>query len=86
LELIPENFIAYGGRLRRVARAAAERLPVVLHGVGLSIGSPDPVFELFAFKMAHDGLSVDAAAKESGADVDAVTRALGHACEAKSEL
>jgi uncharacterized protein (UPF0276 family) len=32
-----------GGRPRAVIRAVAERYPLVLHGVSLSIGSTDPL-------------------------------------------
>jgi uncharacterized protein (UPF0276 family) len=40
-EAISENFMDSGGRPRAVIRAVAERYPVVLHGVSLSIGSSD---------------------------------------------
>ncbi len=40
-EAISENFMDSGGRPRAVIRAVAERYPVVLHGVSLSIGSTD---------------------------------------------
>lgn len=42
-EAISENFMDSGGRPRAVIRAVAERYPVVLHGVSLSIGSADPL-------------------------------------------
>jgi uncharacterized protein (UPF0276 family) len=42
-EAISENFMDSGGRPRAVIRAIAERYPVVLHGVSLSIGSTDPL-------------------------------------------
>ena len=42
-EAISENFMDSGGRPRAVIRAVAERHPVVLHGVSLSIGSSDPL-------------------------------------------
>ncbi|MEI9852159.1 MAG: DUF692 domain-containing protein [Sphingomonas sp.] len=42
-EAISENFMDSGGRPRAVIRAIAERWPVVLHGVSLSIGSTDPL-------------------------------------------
>lgn len=42
-EAISENFMDSGGRPRAVIRAVAERYPVVLHGVSLSIGSSDPL-------------------------------------------
>lgn len=42
-EAISENFMDSGGRPRAILRAVAERHPVVLHGVSLSIGSSDPL-------------------------------------------
>ena len=42
-EAISENFMDSGGRPRYVIRQVAERYPVVLHGVSLSIGSTDPL-------------------------------------------
>lgn len=42
-EAISENFMDSGGRPRAVLRAVAERHPIVLHGVSLSIGSADPL-------------------------------------------
>jgi uncharacterized protein len=43
LELISENFMATGGRPLEVAERAAERYPIVLHGVSLSIGGADKI-------------------------------------------
>lgn len=40
-EVISENFMDSGGRPRQVLRRIAERYPVVMHGVSLSIGSSD---------------------------------------------
>ncbi len=40
-EAISENFMDSGGRPRQVLRRIAERYPVVMHGVSLSIGSTD---------------------------------------------
>ncbi len=42
-EAISENFMDSGGRPRWVLDQVAERYPVVLHGVSLSIGSTDPL-------------------------------------------
>jgi uncharacterized protein len=42
-EAISENFLDSGGRPRAVLRRIAERYPVVLHGVSMSIGSTDPI-------------------------------------------
>src|SRR6516225_4719858 len=42
-EIISENFMDSGGRPRYVLDQLAERYPVVMHGVSLSIGSTDPL-------------------------------------------
>ena len=42
-EAISENFMDSGGRPRAILRRIAERYPIVLHGVSLSIGSSDPL-------------------------------------------
>jgi uncharacterized protein (UPF0276 family) len=42
-EIISENFMDSGGRPRYVLEQIAERYPVVMHGVSLSIGSADPL-------------------------------------------
>ncbi len=42
-EAISENFMDSGGRPRRVIQEVAERYPLVLHGVSMSIGSTDPL-------------------------------------------
>ncbi len=42
-EIISENFMDSGGRPRYVLEQIAERYPVVMHGVSMSIGSADPL-------------------------------------------
>jgi uncharacterized protein (UPF0276 family) len=42
-EAITENFLDTGGRPRHVLDRVAERYPVVLHGVSMSIGGIDPL-------------------------------------------
>jgi uncharacterized protein (UPF0276 family) len=42
-EVISENFMDSGGRPRFVLDQLAERYPIVMHGVSLSIGSTDPL-------------------------------------------
>ena len=42
-EIISENYIDSQGRPRYVLQQIAERYPVVMHGVSLSIGSTDPL-------------------------------------------
>ncbi len=43
LEIIPENFIGYGGRQLDILRRCGESWPIVSHGVSMSIGGPDPI-------------------------------------------
>lgn len=43
LEAAPENWIGVGGRFGRQFRALTERFPLVLHGLSLDIGGPDPL-------------------------------------------
>lgn len=40
-EVISENFMDSGGRPRQILHRIAERYPIVMHGVSLSIGSTD---------------------------------------------
>ena len=42
-EVISENFMDSRGRPRHILNQIAERYPVVMHGVSLSIGSTDPL-------------------------------------------
>ena len=42
-ELAPENWIRLGGRLGRQLRAISEQMPIVCHGLSLSIGGPAPL-------------------------------------------
>ena len=43
MEVAPENWIGVGGRFGRQFRQLAERYPIVLHGLSLDIGGPDPL-------------------------------------------
>lgn len=43
MEVAPENWIGVGGRFGRQFRQLAERYPIVLHGLSLDIGGPDPI-------------------------------------------
>ncbi|MEH6637393.1 MAG: DUF692 domain-containing protein [Halioglobus sp.] len=43
MEVAPENWIGVGGRFGKQFRQLAERYPMVLHGLSLDIGGPDPV-------------------------------------------
>ena len=44
-EIISENYMVAGGNPRRVLRQVREHYPVVMHGVGMSLGSVDPLDE-----------------------------------------
>lgn len=52
-EVISENFMDSGGRPRQVLRRIAERYPVVMHGVSLSIGSTDPLDTKYLRKLKN---------------------------------
>jgi uncharacterized protein (UPF0276 family) len=41
-EVVSENYMSRGGLVRRHVREAAERWPIVCHGVSLNVGSTDP--------------------------------------------
>ncbi len=43
MEVAPENWIGVGGRFGRQFRELAQRHPIVLHGLSLDIGGPDPI-------------------------------------------
>ena len=45
MEVAPENWIGVGGRFRKQFRQLTERYPIVLHGLSLDIGGPDPIDE-----------------------------------------
>lgn len=51
LEIISENYMDSGGRPRHVLRQLAERYPIVMHGVSLSIGSCDPLNREYLAKL-----------------------------------
>ena len=42
-EIISENYMDSGGRAREVLAQVAERYPIVMHGVAMSIGGTDPL-------------------------------------------
>jgi uncharacterized protein (UPF0276 family) len=50
-EVLSENFLDTGGRPLYVLDQVAERYPVALHGVSLSIGSTDPVDVTYVRKL-----------------------------------
>ncbi|MDJ0631135.1 MAG: DUF692 domain-containing protein [Rhodobacter sp.] len=52
-EAISENFMDSGGRPGWVIRQIAERYPIALHGVSMSIGSTDPLNADYLRKLKH---------------------------------
>lgn len=59
LEVAPENWIGVGGRLGRQFRAYSERYPLIVHGLSLSLGAPEPLDETYIARLrrfldAHD--------------------------------
>src|SRR3954452_13248072 len=59
-EIISENFIDSGGRPRYVLEQIAERYPIVMHGVSLSIGSTDELDFDYLAKLKKLGREVNA--------------------------
>lgn len=47
MEVAPENWIDVGGHLGQKFHAYCEHYPMLLHGLSLSLGSPDPLDEDF---------------------------------------
>src|SRR5947208_16626495 len=45
LEIVPENFMNFGGYPQAILDLCVSRWPIVSHGVNLSIGSIDPLNE-----------------------------------------
>lgn len=60
LEIIPENFMTFGGRSKAALDAVCARWKVVPHGVALNIGGPDPLDEEYLSKLAELTARVDA--------------------------
>jgi len=52
-EIISENFMDSRGRPRYILEQVAERYPVVMHGVSLSIGSTDPLNFDYLGRLKH---------------------------------
>jgi uncharacterized protein (UPF0276 family) len=59
-EVLSENYMDTGGRPLHVLDQVAERYPVVLHGVSLSVGSTDPVNFDYLKKLKELGKRVNA--------------------------
>jgi len=59
MEIAPENWIGVGGQLGRRLRYFTERYPLLVHGLSLSLGAPEPLDKVFldrlsAFLDEHD--------------------------------
>lgn len=52
-EIISENYMAAGGRPLANLKRVAERYPIVMHGVSLSIGSVDPLDAEYLDRLAE---------------------------------
>lgn len=59
-EIISENFMDSSGRPRYVLEQLAERYPIVMHGVSMSIGSTDPLNFEYLDKLKRLADEVDA--------------------------
>lgn len=59
-ELLSENYMDTGGRPLWIAQQVAERYPVVLHGVSMSIGSTDPLNRGYLKKLKSLASALDA--------------------------
>ncbi|HEY9030537.1 MAG TPA: DUF692 domain-containing protein [Kangiella sp.] len=53
MEVAPENWIPYGGRLQEQFKRYADRFPFVIHGLSLSIGGPTPLDTDFVKQVAE---------------------------------
>lgn len=51
LEVVPENWIPFGGKVGKRFEAFAERYPMVSHGLSLSIGGPEPLDQAFLVQL-----------------------------------
>ena len=60
-ECITENYLDVGGRPRAVLESVRREMPVVLHGVSLSIGSIDPLNEAYLRSVRALADEIDAA-------------------------
>ncbi|MHA3083970.1 HvfB family MNIO-type RiPP peptide maturase [Acinetobacter sp. ANC 5383] len=61
IEVAPENWMGFGGRHAKQFAACVERVPLICHGLSLSIGGPHPlnlefVGQIKQFLKQHDAL------------------------------
>lgn len=50
-EVAPENWMTIGGKFGKAFRVMTERYPFICHGLSLSIGSTDPLDEVFLLSL-----------------------------------
>ncbi len=60
LEIIPENYVGRGGDAARHLAACRERWPILVHGVSVSVGGPDPLDRAYLDGLADVLRIVDA--------------------------
>lgn len=53
MEVAPENWIPFGGKVKKQFEQYAERYPFVIHGLSLSIGGPTPLDTDFVKEVAQ---------------------------------
>lgn len=53
MEVAPENWIPFGGKVKKQFEQYAERYPFVIHGLSLSIGGPTPLDVGFVKEVAR---------------------------------
>jgi uncharacterized protein (UPF0276 family) len=53
LEVAPENWIGVGGKLGRQFRHYSEQYPLLVHGLSLSVGAPEPLDEAYIARLRH---------------------------------
>jgi len=51
LEVAPENWIGVGGKLGRQLRHYSEQYPLLVHGLSLSVGAPEPLDETYIARL-----------------------------------
>lgn len=60
LEIVPENWMFYGGKKRRLLRELAERFTIIPHSVSLNVGGLDPLDPRFLDALAELTEELDA--------------------------
>ena len=60
LEILAENFMAFGGKPRTTLQAVSEAFPIVLHSVAMSIAGLEPLDEDYLSAYAELATATDA--------------------------